>query len=180
MSRGSSRRWILAPTSWETAMSVPSRRDLGLPGRGPAHRFGGRLHGLDDVHVTRTPAEVLLEKVGRGHDEAGRAVTALQPVLVPEGLLDRVELIALGHAFNGREAAAVGLDGEHRAALDRLAVHVDRACAALAGVAADVRSGQAHDIPEVVHEQQPRLDLMLVLMPVDGDSDLVLHAAPPS
>ena len=153
------------------------------------------MHCLDDVHVTRAPAQVafeapadlilgrvgvLLEQVGRGHDEAGRAVTALQSVLIPEGLLDRVELIAVGHALDRREVAALGLDGEHRAALDRLAVHVDRARAALAGVAADVRSGQANDVSKVVHEQQPRLYLMLVLMPVDGDCDLVLHPAPPS
>src|SRR5579859_1818490 len=193
MSRGSSRRWIFAPTSWVTAMSVSSRRDLGLPGRSRAHGLGRGLHGLDDVHVTGAAAEVafealadlvfgrigvLLEKVGRGHDEAGRAVAALQAVLVPESLLDGVQLIAVGHALDGREVAAVGLDGEHRAALDRLAVHVDRARAALAGVAADVRSGQAYDIPEVVHEQQSRFDLVLVLTPVDGDSDLVLHPAP--
>src|SRR5437867_11889237 len=129
MSRGSSRRWILAPTNWETAMSVPSRRDLGLPGRGSAHRLGGGLHGLDDVDVTRTPAEValealadlvfgrvgvLLEKVGRGHDEAGRAVTALQPVLVPESLLDRLELTVLVHAFDCRNPAAVRLHAYSR------------------------------------------------------------------
>src|SRR3989442_10827592 len=81
MSRGSSRRWVLAPTSWVTAMSVPSRRDLGLPGRRAAHSPGGGLHCLDDVHVTRAPAHdafeapadlilgrrgVLLEQVGRG------------------------------------------------------------------------------------------------------------------
>src|SRR6266700_509068 len=102
MSRGSSRRWILAPTSWVTDLSVSSRRDLRLPGRRAAHRLGGGLHCLDDVHVTRTSAEVafeapadlilgrvgvLLEQVGRGHDEAGRAVPALQSVLIPEGLL---------------------------------------------------------------------------------------------
>src|SRR6266566_352474 len=193
MSRGSSRRWILAPTSWVTAMSASPRRDLGLPGGRAAHRLGCGLDGLDDVDVASTPAEVafeapadlvfgrvwvLFQEISRGHDESGRAVTALQSVLVPESLLDRVELITLGHAFDGRKAAAVRLDGEHRAALDRLAVDVDRAGAALAGVAADVRSGQTHDIPEVVHEQQPRFDLVLVLAPVDGNSDLVVHPAP--
>src|SRR5204862_5712532 len=132
MSRGSSRRWILAPTSWVTAMSVPSRRDLGLPGRRAAHSPGGGLHCLEDVHVTRAPAQVaceapadlilgrvgvLLEQVGRGQDEARHAVTALQSVLIPQGMLDRVELIAVRHALDRREIAALGLDGEHPAAL---------------------------------------------------------------
>ena len=38
---------------------------------------------------------------------------------------------------------AVGLDGEHRAALHRLAVDVDGARAARRRVAADVRAGEA-------------------------------------
>src|ERR1051326_5910733 len=193
MSRGSSRRWILAPTSWVTAMSVASRCDRGLLRGCGAHRLGCRLDRLEDVHVAGAAAEValqaladlvlgrvrvLLQQVGRRHDEAGRAVPALQAVLIPEGLLDRVELTVFGHAFDGREVAAVGLDREHRAALHGLAVDVDRAGAPLAGVAADVRSGQPDYVADVVHEQQPRLNLVLVLTPVDGDSDLVLHPAP--
>src|ERR1700751_1619127 len=114
MRRGSSRRWILAPMTWVTAMSVASRGDARLLGGRGAHRLGSRLDGLDDVHVARAAAEValqtpanlvfgrvgvLLEQVRRGDDEAGRAVAALQSVLVPEGLLDRMQLIAAGHAL---------------------------------------------------------------------------------
>src|SRR5262249_30361697 len=97
----------------------------------------------------------------------------------PERLLDGVELVPVGHALDGREAAAVGLDGEHRAALHRLAIHVDRAGTALARIAADVSSGKAGYVADVVHEPQPRLRLLLVLAPVDGYGDLVLHRLPP-
>src|SRR5215467_11060577 len=195
MRRGSSRRWILAPTSWVTAMSVASRRNGRLLGGRGAHRLGGGLDGLDDVHVAGTPAEVafetpadlvfgrvrvLLQEVGSGHDEARRAVPALQAVLVPEGLLDGVQLAIFGHAFDGREVPAVRLDGEHRAALHRFAVDVDRAGAALARVAADVRACETDDVSQVVHEQKPGFDLVLVPAAIDGDGDLVLHRAPSS
>src|SRR5438309_3495085 len=183
MRRGSSRRWILDPTSWVTAMSVASRRDRGLLGRRGAHRLGRGLNRLDDVDVAGTPAEVafealadlvfrrvrvLLQQVGRGHDETGRAVAALQAVLVPEGLLDRMELAILGHALDRLQAPSFGLNREHRAALDCFAVDQDGARAALARVAADVRAGEPQVVPEIVHEKQAWLDLMLVPASVDG------------
>src|SRR6266478_3669812 len=126
ISRGSSRRWILAPTSWVTAISVASRGDRGLLCRRAAHRLGGGLRGLDDVHVAGTPAQVpfesspdvvfgrtrvLRQKVGRGHDESRRAVAALQAVLVPERLLDGVQLAVLGHTLDRLQALALRLDG---------------------------------------------------------------------
>src|ERR1700686_681002 len=177
-----------------TAMtSAPPSSGLPLTGLGlgPAHRLRRGLDRLDDVHVSGTPAQVafetpadlifrrvwvLIEQICRGHDEAGRAVTALKAMLVPERLLQRMQLAVLRHPLDRREAFAFGLDGEHRAALDRLAVDQDRAGAALAGVTADVRAGEADHVAQVVHEQEPWFDLMLVLVSVDCRRDLVLHA----
>jgi hypothetical protein len=95
---------------------------------------------------------VLGEEVRRGHDEAGRAVSALQAVLVPKSLLDGVQLAVLGHAFDCGQVFALGLDREHGAALDGLAVDQDRARPALAGVASDVRAGQTQVVAQVMHE----------------------------
>ena len=53
---------------------------------------------------------------------------------------------------------AVGLHREHGAGLDRLAVQVDRAGPALAGVAADVRPGQAQRFAQIMDEQHARFD----------------------
>src|SRR5215467_5991304 len=99
MKRGSSRRLMLEPRSFAVAMSLPLllRR----------HPLGGVLDGLDDVVVTGAAAEIALEpvadlvlrrarialeKLGGGHDHSRRAEPALQTVLLPERVLDRVEL----------------------------------------------------------------------------------------
>ena len=51
------------------------------------------------------------------------------------------ELTVAGNPFDGGQLGAVGLHGQQRAALDRLAVEMDDAGAALAGVATDVGAG---------------------------------------
>src|SRR5207342_2262445 len=82
------------------------RRAAGLGLGGGAHLGRGLLDGLHDVHVARAaaqvatdpPADLLLRAVrvlaqepGGLHDHARGAEAALEPVLVPEGLLERME-----------------------------------------------------------------------------------------
>src|SRR5262249_52941936 len=78
-------------------------------------------------------------------------------------------------ALDGEDVAAVGLHGEHGAGLHSLAVHRDGTGAANGGLAADVGAGQAHDFAEVMDEEQAWLNLVLVSLPVDSDTDLLLH-----
>ena len=64
----------------------------------------------------------------------GRAEAALQRVLLVEGPLHRVQrAVRAGQALDRGDLAAVGLDGQHRAALH----------AALAAVGSDIRTVQA-------------------------------------
>ena len=84
-----------------------------------------------------------------------------------------VEGRAVGHALDRLDLGAVGLDGEHRAGLGALAVDVDRARAAVARVAADVRAGQPEDVAQQMDEQEPRLDVGLAGLAVDGERDVV-------
>src|SRR5688572_12686229 len=56
----------------------------------------------------------------------------------------------------------VGLDREHDARPRRVAVEEDRAGAAHAVFAPDVRACQAELVPEEITEEQPRLDVGLV------------------
>ena len=73
--------------------------------------------------------------------------------------LHRVELAVGGHALDGGDGAAVGLDREHRAGLHGQAVEQDGAHAAAGRVAAHVGATEAEDLPDVVDEQHAGLDL---------------------
>src|SRR5437899_11440440 len=150
--------------------------------------LGCGLDGLDDVRVPGAAAEVAADGLadlrlggilvageqGAARDHhPRRAVAALQPVVLPERLLDRVQLSVLLQAFHRGDLRALGLDGEDRARLHRIAVEQHRAGAAVRGVAADVRAGQAQVLAEQVDEQQPRLDLHAVRSAVDGQLDVM-------
>ena len=94
-------------------------------------------------------------------------------MLLLEGGLHRVELAVLGQALDGGDLGAVGLDGEHGAALHRLAVDVDHAGATLTGVAAHVRAGEPQCVAEDIHEQGAGFDIddMALLVDLEGDHD---------
>ena len=102
------------------------------------------------------------EQVGGGHDHARRAEAALETVVVPERLLQRMELrrpVAIPSIVV--IVRAVRLDGEHRAALHGPPIDVDGARAALAGVAADVGAGQAQVLAEDLDQESSGLDVQL-------------------
>jgi hypothetical protein len=80
-------------------------------------------------------------------------------VLLPEAFLERVEFAVLRKPLDRDDRGAVGLNREQGARLGASAVDEDRAGAALAGVAADVRARQIELLAQEVHEQQPRLDV---------------------
>ena len=75
-----------------------------------------------------------------------------------------------------RTVVAAGHRGQHRARLHRLVVQPHHAGAAVAGVAAPVRAGQAEVVAQEVHQQQAALDLAGDLLAVDGHRHL--HVRP--
>ena len=158
-----------------------------LLGDGRRHRLAsGRDDGLDDVHVPRAAADVPLqrdahvllgrvrvprEQGGGAHQHPGRAVAALERVVLVERLLERRQLTVGGEPLDRRDLGALGLHREHHAALHRLAVDVDGAGAAVARVAADVRPGETEVVAEEVDEEPARRHLELDLLAVDLDRD---------
>src|SRR5262245_35388772 len=149
---------MLEPKSFDCAMAAS-------PSLG--HLLRGVLDRLDDVVVAGAAAQIALEEVADlgfarlllaleelvgSHDHARCAEAALEAVLLPEALLDRVELSVLGEPLDREDVSAVGLNGKHVARLRRSAVDHDRAGAALARVAPDVRPGEIQDVAEVVDE----------------------------
>ena len=83
--------------------------------------------------------------------------------MLPERLLQRMQRAFLAHSLDRRDLGAVRLDGEQRAGLDRLAVEMHRARAAVGRVAADVRAGQPERLAQEVDQEQAGFDLGALL-----------------
>ena len=94
-----------------------------------------------------------------------------QAVLLLEALLQRVQFARRGEALDRLDLPAVRLDRQHRAGLHGPAVHEDRARAAVGGVAAHVRAGQAHAAADQMGQQKPGFDLGDLLLAVDRELD---------
>src|SRR4029450_946518 len=147
MSEASSLRRTDVPTNFSViAISTPS-------GLGAGHRAGAVEDRFHDVLVAGAAAEVpleglahlfvgrvgvLLQEAGGRHDHAGRAVATLETVVAVERVLDRMHLPVGGDPLDRGDLTTLGLEGEERARLHRLAVEQNGARAARRGVATDV------------------------------------------
>jgi len=78
-----------------------------------------------------------------GHQEARRTDAALQRPELEELLLQRMQVIALRHALDGGDPAALGLGRQHQAGADQAVVDGDGAGAAIAGAATFLAAGQS-------------------------------------
>ena len=155
-----------------------------------AHVFRRRADGLDNVLVAGAAAQVgrehvkqvvvadiglALEHADSEHQEAGRAEAALQAVVVHKGLLHRMQLIAIGQAFDGPDLFTVRLHGEHQAGAYWLTV--DDYCAGAANTvfAANMGPGLPAVLADCVRQGAPRLDGNRMIAAVDGQDDVRLR-----
>src|SRR5437773_7331671 len=104
----------LVPRMWKPSMSVP-------PGGGD---LADRLHDADVCCAATEVAgdglpdlvlggvRVLGQKSLRRHDEPRRAVAALERTHLQEPLLERVQAVALGDAFDGFDGPTVRVNTE--------------------------------------------------------------------
>src|SRR5258706_4635802 len=173
-------RGVFLPTTENSfsAMTVSLTRTLAR-----RRRFlGRRQHRLDlavvvaaAAQVARQPAphlglrgiSVLHEQRLSRHDLFRGAEAALPPVVLDEGLLDRVELVALGQPLDGEDLLAVHPDRELAARIDIAPADDDRAGAALAAVAADARAGEPELVAENFRQRLAVLDFQPVGLAVD-------------
>src|SRR5262249_39688885 len=110
------------------------------------------------------------------HQHARRTEPALQAVMVPEGLLQRMQLVRGSQALDRTELGTVRLHGEHQTRADGAAVHLDRARPTDPVLASEVQAGESEILAQEVTQQEAWLDLALVLHAVDGDRDPMLLA----
>src|SRR5262249_53393851 len=113
-----------------------------------------------------------LDERGQGHDDAWRAKAALERMRVPERLLNEMQsAVCRGHALDRDDAAAIGLDCQHQAGADRLAVYDHRTRAAHAMLAGEMRARAAGINAQEIAEGQSRLDPQADLLAIDHDID---------
>jgi hypothetical protein len=93
-------------------------------------------------------------------------------------LLQLLQLLRIGQPLDRVHAAAVRLHREHQAAAHDVAVHAQRARAAHAVLAADVRAGEAELVAQEIDQVLARQDAARHLRAVDRerDYDSVVHA----
>ena len=113
----------------------------------------------------------LLEQRHGGHHEARRAEPAHRGVVIAEGLLHRVERLALGDAFDGADVPALRFDGQHRARVIGSSVDDHRAGAARAAVADAFLAGDLEARAQRVEQRHPRLHRQRVPSSIHGQRD---------
>lgn len=109
----------------------------------------------------------MLQQVCGSHDHSGRAKSALQAMAFPKTFLQRVQLAIIGKPFNRGHLATVCLHGKHGAAFGGLAIDMDGTGAATAGITTHMRTRKPQHITQVIHQQQPWLNIVTVHHPVD-------------
>src|SRR5947208_86816 len=111
MSRGSSLRRMRLPLSFSVLVIVVAMILRSCLGRGGSH-------GVDDVLIPGAAAQIAfdamadlgvrgrrvpLEQLLGRHDHARRAESALESMLIPEGLLDGVQIAVGGQTLDGED-----------------------------------------------------------------------------
>jgi hypothetical protein len=113
-----------------------------------------------------------LEQGVGGNEEAGGADAALEGGVFEERLLEGVEGITVGEAFDGGDGLAGGLDAEDEAGGDDAVAEFDGAGAAVAIAAAFFGTGEADDVAETFKERLAGFAEELDGLVIDGGLDL--------
>jgi hypothetical protein len=104
------------------------------------------------------PRPRLLDNRNAGHDLARGAEAALEAVVLDEGRLQRMERAVVLQPLDGGDALAALHRGERHAGEDAAPIHVHRAGAALAAIAALLRPGQHQLLAQGIEQRRARLD----------------------
>src|SRR5256712_4817178 len=156
----------LRRTDWPNTFVVWAM-DSPLPG--PHHLTRGR-DGVDNARIPRAAADVPryrgpnsvfrrcvlhLEELESCEHDPGSAESTLEAVVRLERLLNRMEPTVLGEALDRRDLPAVGLDREHRARFDGMAVQEDGARAAMARIPTAGGCGGPGIVANGIHGRYP-------------------------
>jgi hypothetical protein len=149
------------PPSW-TSCTARTMFGYAPPADVPAHLFAHLVVGL------RVP---LREQPDRGADLAGRAVAALERIVLDERGLNRVQLLAFRQAFDRRHLAANNCDREREARVRAAPIEEHGAGATLAVVAPLLGAGQVEHLAQRVEKCHSWFDDQLAVCAVNGQLD---------
>ena len=135
-----------------------------------------QIAGKTFADVVVRGERIFSQQIGRRHQHARRAESALQGMMLVKRFLQRIHLPDAAEAFDRLDAAAVGLHREHQAGARAVAVDQHGAGAADAMLAADMGAGQAQRVTQEIGKQQARLHGGAVGCAVDGDADFASFA----
>src|SRR5712692_1805039 len=151
------------------------------------HLLRSCLDRLYDVDIASAPTKVtidsptnlLVSRVGVPlqeeecrHQHSRGTEAALQSVVFPVSLLDWMKVFTFCQPLHGQDTRPLGLNREHHARFNGLAIHDYRARATMSSIAAYVRACEIQHISEEVDEQSPRLRRAGVRLSVHLASDL--------
>ena len=133
---------------------------------GVQHRFG-------DAGIGAAAAEIAAHRLAhpfgivaglgfayqpdRTHDLAGGTEAALEPVMLDERGLHRMQRVAVRHAFDGQDIGAVVAERQRKAGIHPPAVEQHGAGAALAPVAALLRPGEIEPLTQQIEQGDTRI-----------------------
>src|SRR3974390_734775 len=131
------------------------------------HRVRSSLNGANNIVIAGAAANIAVQLLANrrlvevvpvasnhidgGHNHARRAEAALEPVLLMKSSLHRMKFVAVRQAFEGRPRCSVILDGERGTGLNANPVDVNGAGTALAGIAADMRTGEPQMLTQILN-----------------------------
>jgi len=110
-----------------------------------------------DRHIfsdrARHPAFYLVGHPDRGTQLAGRAIAALEAIMLDEGVLERKQMAGLSEAFNRSDRTILILHGQGEAGVDPFAVDQYRASSAGALVATLLGAGESQMFAEKIEQR---------------------------
>src|SRR5262249_12391438 len=131
---------------------------------------GGQLHGLEDLGIAGAAAQVPRKRLGdlpaarvappleqrpRAHQDSGSGEAALRPTGAIDRVLERMRPARRGDALDGHDLLALVVRERQRdARQDRLAVHHDRAGAAVTLVTSLFRSDETQAVAESLEQSR--------------------------
>ena len=132
--------------------------------------FGSRICQIGR-HIARHARAALGQHADGRANLARCAVAALKAVMLDEGRLHRMQILAVGEPFDRGDGLAVVHHRERQAGVDAASIDQHRAGAALTVVATFLRAGQREMLTQCIEQRGARVQVERMRVTVDREFD---------